>query len=151
MSKTVVLARPHPFIVAEMKPFLEQAGYSAAKLENLSDLATLARSSKAAVISLAVSSSLGKSADDIFLQLRQGAPQVPVLFAAMLALDKLQGSLQRIARQAGVQANILGVAAENENAVILGKPDTFLYISKDDLADASRRAIAARMVQRHFR
>lgn len=151
MSKTVVLARLHPFIVAEMKPFLEQAGYSVARLENPNDLAALARSSKAAVISLAVSSSLGKSAGEIFMQLRQGAPQVPVLFAAMLALDKLECSLQRIARKAGVQANILGVAAANENIAILGKPDTFLYISKDDLADAPRRAIAARMVQRHFR
>lgn len=28
MSKTVLLARPHPFIVSEMQPFLEQNGKS---------------------------------------------------------------------------------------------------------------------------
>lgn len=90
MNKTVLLARPHPFIVAEMKPFLEQSGYNAVKPEKLDDMASIARSSAGAAISLAVSSALGK-------------------------------------------------------------PETFLYISKDDLADAARRAIASRMVRRHFR
>lgn len=151
MSKTVLLARPHPFIVAEMKPFLEHAGYAAAKLESLDDLTTRARTSAGAVISLAISSSLGESADDIFARLRQEAPRVPVLFAAMLGFDQSQRNLERLAKQAGVQATIIGAAAGNENAAALGKPDTFLYISKDDLADPARRAIAARMVQRHFR
>jgi len=151
MTKTVLLARPHPFIVAEMKPFLEHGGYAVAKLENQTNLATQARSSAGVVISLAVSSSAGESADDVFTRLRQGAPRIPVLFAAMLALDKIQSSLELLAKKAGVQATILGVAAGNENAAALGKPETFLYISKDDLADTARRAIASRMVQRHFR
>lgn len=151
MTKTVLLARPHPFIVAEMKPLLEYSGYAAAKLENLADLATQARSSAGVVISLAVSSSVGESAAEVFTQIRQGVPRVPVLFAAMLPLDKIQSSLERLAKHAGVQATILGVAAGNENAAALGKPETFLYISKDDLTDTTRRAIASRMVQRHFR
>lgn len=50
-----------------------------------------------------------------------------------------------------MEATILDVAAGNENAAALGKPETFLYISKDDLAATARRAMASRMVQRHFR
>lgn len=149
MAKTVLLARPHPFIVAEMKPFLEHSGYLAAKLESLADLAAQARSSAGVVISLAVSSSLGETAAEVFTRLRQAAPRAPVLFAAMLGFDKSQDSLER--KNAGIHATILGVATGNESAAALGKPDTFLYISKDDLADATRRAIASRMVQRHFR
>lgn len=151
MTKTVLLARPHPFIVAEMKPFLEHSGYVAAKLENLADLAAQARGSAGVVISLAVSSSLGESAAEIFSRLRQSASRAPVLFAAMLGFDKSKGSLERLAKNACIQATILGVAAGNENAAALGKPDTFLYISKDDLADPTQRAIALQMVQRHFR
>lgn len=151
MAKTVLLARPHPFIVAEMKPFLEHSGYLAAKLESLADLATQARSSAGVVISLAVSSSLGETAAEVFTRLRQAAPRAPVLFAAMLGFDKSQDSLERLAKNAGIQATILGVATGNENVAALGKSDTFLYISKDDLADTTRRAIASRMVQRHFR
>lgn len=151
MAKTVLLARPHPFIVAEMKPFLERSGYLAAKLESLADLAAQARSSAGVVISLAVSSSLGETAAEVFTRLRQAAPRVPVLFAAMLGFDKSQDSLERLAKNAGIQATILGVATGNDNVAALGKSDTFLFISKDDLADTTRRAIASRMVQRHFR
>ncbi len=150
MRKTVLLARPHPFIVAEMKPFLEHGGFDATKLENLADLATQARGSAGVVISLAVSSSLGESAQEVFTRLREAAPDVPVLFAGMLALDKSTPSLERLATHAGIDATIVGVTPGNERAAALGKPQTFLYLSKDDLADATRRAIALRMVQRHF-
>lgn len=151
MTKSILLARPHPFIVAEMKPFLEQGGYAAAKLDNLADLAMQARNSAGVVISMAVSSSLGKSAAETFTQLRQDVPHVPVMFAAILPFDESMVGLKRLAEHAGVQATSLGVAAGNENAAVLGKPDTFLYISKDDLVDPMRRAIALRMVRRHFR
>jgi len=150
MRKTVLLARPHPFIVAEMKPFLEHGGYDAIKLENLADLAIQARSSAGVVISLAVSSSLGESAQEVLTRLRQTAPDVPVLFAGMLALDKSTPSLLRLAQHMGVEVTIAGVAPGFEHAIALGKPQTFVYLSKDDLADAARRAIAQRMVQRHF-
>ncbi len=151
MTKTVLLARPHPFIVAEMKPFLEEGGYVAAKLENMAELSTQARSSFGVVISLAISSSIGVSAFELMSQLRQDAPRTPVLFAAMLDFEASKSNLARLAEQTGIQATILGVAAGNEAASALGKPDTFFYISKEDLADPTRRAIASRMIQRHFR
>ncbi|CAM5369617.1 hypothetical protein [Eoetvoesiella caeni] len=151
MTKTVLLARPHTFIVSEMKPFLQDGGFSAAKLENMADLATQAKNSVGAVISLALSSSIGVSAADMFTQMRQHSPRMPVLFAAMLDFDAGKSNLTRLAEQVGIQATILGVAAANETAAALGKPDTFFYISKDDLADPARRAIATRMIQRHFR
>lgn len=151
MTNTVLLARPHPFIAVEMKPFLEHCGFAAAKLENMADLAVRSASCAGAVISLALSSSVGDSAAEVFMRLRRCAPHVPVLFAAMLAFDKSQGNLARLAQLAGIEATILGVAAENENAGGLGKPETFLYISKDDLADTARREMASRMVRRHFR
>lgn len=151
MTKNVLLARPHPFIVAEMKPFFEAGGYTANKLENMTDLLMQEKNSVGAVISLAISSSVGVSAFDVFSQLRRDAPRTPVLFAAMLDFDASKNNLTRLAEQSGIQATILGMVACNESASALGKPDTFLYISKDDLADPARRVIASRMIQRHFR
>lgn len=69
----------------------------------------------------------------------------------MLALQKIRSSLERIANQAGIQATIFGATMENESLTALGKPETFLYISKDDLADRTRREIVPRMIRRHFR
>jgi hypothetical protein len=151
MPKTVLLARPHPFIVAEMKPFLEENGYKADKLENLGNLPALARGAAGAIISLAVSSSVGESAEDVFLQLRKDAPRVPVLFASMLSLDNARPGIERIAKKAGVQANILGVDATSDAAAQLGRQETFLYFSKDDLASPERRVMALRLIRRHFR
>lgn len=151
MSRTVLIARPHTFIVSVMKPFLEECGYGTNRLEHISDLQSLTGGAVGAVVSLALSSSVAESADDVFLQLRRAAPRVPVLFAAMLTLEQARPALERIAKQAGIQAHILGLDATPATADQLGRQETFLYFSKDDLTSPQRRAIAARLVQRHFR
>lgn len=151
MSTTILIARPHTFIVSVMKPFLEECGYGTSKLEHISGLPTLSAAAGGAVISLALSSFIAESADDVFLQLRRAAPRVPVLFAAMLTLDQARPALERIAKQAGLQASIVGLNAAPAAANQLGRQETFLYFSKDDLTSPERRAIATRLVQRHFR
>lgn len=80
MPKTVLIARPHTFIVSVMKPFLEECGHGTHRLEYISDL--------------------------------------PCLSATAAAQ--------------------------------LGRQETFLYFSKDDLTSPERHAIATRLVQRHF-
>lgn len=151
MSKTVLIARPHTFIVAVMKPFLEENGYAIDKLEHISGLQSQSIGAAGAVISLALSSSIIESAEEVFLKLKSMAPRTPVLFAAMLSLEQARPALERIAKQAGLQANILGVDATSAAAAQLGRQETFLYLSKDDLTFPERRAIAARLIQRHFR
>lgn len=149
MSKSILLARPHPFIVSEMKPFLEENGYTLAKLEAIANMATVAPKAGGAVISMALSSSIPESAEVVFQRLRQYAPTVPVVFASMLSLDKARPGLERLASLSNVQASILGVDAEGA-ASQWGLPGTFVYFSKDDLAIPVRRTIAARILKRHF-
>ncbi len=151
MAKNILLARPHPFIVSEMKPFLEHAGYEVSKLENSQHLSNHARNSIGAVISLAVTSAIPESAEEIFVQLRLSAPRVPVLFAAISPLSTLRASLERLAKIAGIQATILEINASNAASPALGLPDTFLYFSKDDLIDETKKEIALTMLKRHFR
>lgn len=109
MSPTVLLARPHTFIVSEMKPFLEEAGFKVAKAERVTDLADLSRGCVGAVISLAVSSSMDASAEDVIKHLRQARPTLPLLFAALLPYAKAKESLERIGRQAGLSPKVLGL------------------------------------------
>ncbi len=151
MFKTVLLARPHPFIVGDMIPFLEQDGYKTIKLDKLDDLPAQAGAAAGAIVSLAVTSSIGESAGAVLRRLMMHAPRLPLLFASMLALDQARAGLERIARQAGVPALILGADATPEAAARLGRQETFLYVSKDDLALPERRASALRLVRRHFR
>ncbi len=128
MSNSVLLARPHPFIVAEMKPLLEQRGYTTTKLEWLADLPNLVGGAAGAVISLALTSPIEASAEEVFAKLRRTAPHLPVIFAALLDVKPALAKLEEIARSAGVEATVLGVEAGNENSMVLGKPETFLYV-----------------------
>jgi len=151
MSKTVLIARPHTFIVSAMKPFLEEGGFGTDKLEHISGLSSQASGIAGAVISLALSSSITESAEEVFLKLKSAAPRVPVVFAAMLSFEQARPALERIAKQAGIQATITGLDPTPVIAAQLGRSETFLYLSKDDLTSPERRAAAARLIQRHFR
>jgi len=151
MARTILIARPHTFIVSVMKPFLEEAGFATRKLEHLSELPTAAVGIAGAVISLALSSPIAESADEVFLQLRQSAPRAAVLFAAMLTFDQARPALERIAKQIGIQAHILGVTTVSDASnAWLGRPETFLYLSKEDLTAPDQRSVAARLMRRHF-
>lgn len=151
MPKNVLLARPHSFIVSEMKPFLEQNGYVPKKLEAIGDIPTSVAGTSGAIISLAVVSSVGESAETVFAELRKSARQLPVLFASMVNFATAKGALERLAKNLGVQASILDISPTNETHPDLGKPDTYLYLSKDDLVSPERCTLAASIIKRHFR
>lgn len=152
MSKKIVLARPHPFIVSQMQPFLADLGYSGEKLERLEDLdGSLDSNTRGAVISLAVTSSLGESAEAVFLKLRQLRAQLPVLFVALLDFAQAQRALQQLAGTAGVaQPVLIDVSEANVRNAMLGKSGAFFYIGRKDLENPARRALAAKMLESHF-
>lgn len=150
MSKSVLIARPHTFIVSVMKPFLEESGFRTSKLEHISGLQQQSSGISGAVISLALSSSITESAEEVFLTLKSLAPRIPILFAAMLPLEQARPALERIAKQAGIAVTILGIDAAPA-AAQLGRQETFVYVSKEDLTSPERRTMAGRLIQRHFR
>lgn len=150
MSNTVLIARPHPFIVSAMKPFLEELGFTTAKLERVGELAALAPRATGTVISLALSSPIPESAEEVFSQLRRAATRVPVLFASMLDIGQATAALQQIARRHDFPASILGAKTPATAWASLGRQETFVYLSKEDLEARDRREILAQMVRRHF-
>lgn len=150
MPKTVLIARPHTFIVSVMTPFLEESGYVTRKLAHIGDLPVQSGGIVGAVISLALSSSIDESATEVFLRFKSVAPHVPVLFAAMLTLEQARPALERLAKAAEIEAHILGANATSASLALLGRPETFLYVNKEDLIAPESSAIVARLVQRHF-
>lgn len=151
MAKTVLLARPHPFIVSEMKPFLEQNGYTPGKIDSLADISARVAGASGAIISLAVVSSVGESAETVFAEMRRHAPRLPVLFASIIDFAAAKSTLERLAKNAGVSATILDISPSSDMHAGLGKPDTYVFLSKDDLVSPEQRALAKRIIQRHFR
>lgn len=149
MSNIIILARPHPFIVSEMKPMLEQTGYTATKLEDINDLPDLLGPAQGAIISLAITSAITETAEEVLIKIRACSPDIPVLFAGLLDFDKASGVLENIAKNMGMAATILTLDTAINAHSVLGNANTLLYVSKDDLSDDSRRRLTQDLVRKH--
>ncbi|GHG60713.1 hypothetical protein GCM10010919_04380 [Alishewanella longhuensis] len=146
----ILLARPHPFIVSEMVPFLQQNKIQAQKLEQLSELDTKLNQSKAAVISLALSSPLAATAEEVLAAIKQRAPRMPLVFASMLPLERVQKQLLQILQPYFNSPVLLAV----DTRVGVAEPtstNTVLYFSKADLADMQKRNTFAKLLHGHAR
>jgi hypothetical protein len=147
--KTILLARPHPFIVGEMSPWLEQAGFGVRKSETLVELSTLVTDADCAVISLAVSSSIGATAEEVLSVLRTLKPGLRIAFAALRSLQQVTPDICRIASAIGISASVVGVDSVSTSARFVGQSTCFVYISKDDLVDPVRKQKARSLLLMH--
>lgn len=102
------------------------------------------------IISLAVVSSTGESARTVFTALQKSAPRLLIQFNhhRFYGSEELAGAS---GQGCGFRArDALGVDAANQLNPALGKPDAFLFLNKDDLGSPERRALATRIIRRHF-
>lgn len=148
MAKKVLLARPHAFIVAEMRPFLERTGYLPTRLESLDDLDPGKLGSfSGAIISTAVVSSIPAKPAEVFAALRQHYPSLPVIFAGLTEFESTLPTIQRIVHELHPAATILPFNDKTEAHQRLGGRDVFLFLNKEDIAGSA----AENILRRHFR
>ena len=151
MKNKILLARPHPFIVSEMKPFLEQSGFSPLPIKDISELEGLASTSlSGAIISLAVQSTIDESAVMVFEAIRKQFPYLQVAFAGMLDASMASKAIKRVLPESIGNYHVIAADKNNERRVELGQPSTFVYIRDSDLSTPDTAKIAALMLQRHF-
>lgn len=142
-NKRVILARPHPFIVAEMAPFLTELGFAPVRLNSVQELTSLGPAGAGAVISLAVGSTIPESAGDIFSALRRHDARVPV--AARLQFRARRSC--RIGREDRSQRDVHRCRFRQ----IAGSGSrSFFYVTKSDFEAPARRELFGRMLLRHF-
>lgn len=152
MANKVLLARPHAFIVKEMRPFLEAAGYQPEALANLGDVSRQKLAGyDGAIISMAVVSSIPARADEVLGALRQSDPNLPVIFAGLNDFQQARSAVERIVKPLHPNAEIITSTAQNESHGALGRAHVFLYLSKDDLSAPASAESAARILRQHFR
>jgi hypothetical protein len=150
-SRHVLLARPHAFIVAEMQPFLEFAGYEPLKLEALADIPYLdARTIRGVVISTAVVSSIPESAETVFAAVRAHLPRVPVVFAGLTEFDLAMNAVRRIVSALHPAAEVHPSTEATLGDRGLGRSDRFVVLGKDDLGTPARSETATRIIRQHF-
>lgn len=146
-DRSVLLARPHPFIVAEMRPLLERLGFLPTPVSFEALQAGAGRSAAGAIISTAISSSIPQTAHEIYQALVAHAPQTPVAFAGLTDITVARSVIQRLASA----LTILGVTEAAGQTGRLGQPGTVIYVSKDDITAAGLSEQVARVLTTHFR
>lgn len=148
MEKKVLLARPHTFIVSEMRPFLEKNGYQPLKLEDIGDFHSGKLGSfSGAIISTAVISSIPEKPAEVFAALRKNYPSLPVMFAGLTGFVSILPTLQNIVSTLHPGAIILPFNAKTEEHSRLGERDVFLFLNKEDISSPG----GERILHRHFR
>ena len=149
MSRTILLARPYPFLVDEMKPFLEEDGYHVHKAE--SDGSGLDTPGYAgAVIALASLSEVNLDPGEVLARLRAADREMPVVFAGLLPLASYEPTLKRLAERHEIPARPLGIGPGSESDPEPGSPETFVYLQRADLNEPEQRSRALALIRRHF-
>lgn len=149
MSKTVLLARPHPFIVQEMKPLLEQCGYGVLKPGSLGDIDTHVNACDAAVISLAIISDIAASADDVTANIHRKNPGMPLIFASLLPFERAVAAISGLFGKLGIEAQVVGVSS-SISTTSTSSALSVLYLAKDELSDPAKREQVKRLLRRHI-
>lgn len=150
MSKTVLLARPHPFIVSQMMPLLELCGYSVLKPDGLSDISGMAKTCHAAVISLAIVANINATAEEVLRELYKTNPQMPIVFASLLSFDRAASSLNILLEKAQIRARIVGVSSDSGRPDLATTNASYLYLAKDDMQGPKAQAQAKQLLLEHI-
>jgi hypothetical protein len=151
VERRVLLARPHAFIVNEMKPFLERAGFLPCRLESLDQLdEELRKPLCGAIISTAISSSVNADAATVFRRVREKLPRLPVLFAGMADFGAMTSLVENAVQGMAPHPVIRGAGETRAPAATARREATFLVLRKEDLAERARLDAALRAVRAHF-
>lgn len=149
MSRNVLLARPHPFIVKDMMSVLAGAGMTPHRLHaadgrELTGYEPLC----GAVISAALSAESPLSLVEAYTFVRSRWPQLPVAFSALAAFETIAPKLTRELALPASTA-IVGVRSNVKAHPDAGSERLVLLFTDRDLAE-QRRSVASAFVA-HFR
>ena len=148
--KSILLARPHPFIVAEMAPLLAALGFDPIRLESLAQLEGAGSAPwRGAIISLAISSSVGASAAEVVQALHARAPRLPLAFAGMVPADTAIKTIERLFD--GHPPAVANVESQQRQGKPLGGAETCLYFSKAQIGDPALQPVIRHMMAAHLR
>jgi len=147
LKNKVVLARPNPFIVDEMKGFLVNCGYEPVPIKDLKDLLNIDAAEVAgAVVSNTVVSSVGEKTEEVIAALRQKFPEVPVAIASMVAEDAIEDMLTHKLEKVSANPKVISVAKGLLDHS-LGTADTFLVVTQEDMKDMTT---SGKIIEQHF-
>jgi hypothetical protein len=148
--RRVLLARPHAFIVNEMRPFLVTAGFAPVRIDGMEQLdQELRLPAQGAIISTAVTSPLGADAATVFRKIRESNASLPVVFAGMADLATMEAVVMRTVKELHPDARAVGPAGFRLVRP-LDRASTFLILRKEDLQPGAMQEAAISAIRAQF-
>lgn len=150
-GRRILLARPHPFVVETMQPFLAANGWTPEMLADVGDIVRLGQAGYAgSIISTAPHASVRQTFLEVFEALRRRLPTLPIAFSTLLGWDLIAKELRIQVSRTVVTPEILRVSSDSLASPALGTTHGILVIRKEDLTDPSAATLTARILRRHF-
>jgi hypothetical protein len=81
----------------------------------------------------------------------RSSDKLPLIFTSMLPFEQARQNLARLAQALQMSVTVLGVEDAMANASKLGKREAFVYLSKEDIAEPTRRRLTEKVISQHFR
>lgn len=147
----VLLARPHPMIVTEMRRFLEENDYEPLPLSELLEKPREdPRAITGGVISTSLTSKVREPVEEVARRLREWYPDLPLVFATIGERQVMARALARKLRSAIGTLGVLDALEVRESDERLGRPDHVLLLHRDDLVVSAGSSEIPLVVKRHL-
>lgn len=151
-EKLVLLTRPHPFIVALMKEFINRIGYVPKPIQALNELKRFSPVNvKGAVISTAVDAQIKESYEQVFQEVRSVFPKLPVLFATLADVAQMAKALNNSLSTSVPGIKVVTVREMSPLMAGLGTPNVIPLLHLDDIKTPERGAKVDPLIKAHFK
>lgn len=152
MNKTVIIARPHQMIVENVKTYLKRNNYSPFRLEALSDLNKLEASDKihGAIISTAVTSVVKESYQEVFIEVRNRYPNLPIIFTTIVNLEAMSELLKQSFIKVIPDINFFYLNEEALRKNTFNPDKNFLLVDNKSLTDSKNTTLANEILNSYF-
>jgi len=129
-----------------MKPLLEPCGYNVVKPDGPDNIAAHADHCHAGVISLALISEINLSAESVLATIHRVNPQLPLVFASLLAFEQAIFPIASLLDKLGFSAQVMGLSSSNS----ITSQNSVLYLARDDLSATATREQTKHLLQRYM-
>jgi hypothetical protein len=147
----VLLARPHPMIVEQMRHFLTENGYEPLPLNTLETRPEAAGSSVAGgVISTSLASQIQEPVEAVAQRVRGWYPDLPLVVTTLADRHTMARALSRKLGLAIGAPGVIDALEVDPADQRLGRPDHVLLLHRSDLIGGDGSAAIGAVLRRHL-
>jgi hypothetical protein len=146
MSKTILFLRPHPFVADSLAQTFGKLGFSSIKFTDAHDFerhAAELRHAAGAVVSLALTSTVAQSAEEMIGELYRRSPTMPLVLTGLADIN----SLTKTARIFLPRAQFHTI--DSSPSALREPGRDVLIVRRDDLIQPDRASRLAALILRH--